>query len=328
MKKADLSNFCSTLVDCMNSNVFVVYDRNVEQYAMQVAEGRPAFGIVADEDHKTIETVMEICRWLLSQGAGRDAVLYAVGGGVTTDMVGFAAGIYKRGIRYINYPTTLLAMVDAGIGGKTGVNLDGYKNMLGVFKLPLRTVIRPEYLSTLPEREFRSGAAEVLKTFIIENEDGNYEKAVKAFSGPMDAAALKPLIEAAALVKHKIVEKDTFESSLRMVLNLGHTYGHAIEWWQHQAPGRTQYAHGEAVAIGMVQAARISEREKFCKPGLAEKLVADFQACGLPTALPCPEEELLPAVAKDKKASGDAIKFIVIKKIGKVAVYDLHLHTE
>ena len=317
----------------MNSNVFVVYDRNVEQYAMQVAEGRPAFGIVADEDHKTIETVMEICRWLLSQGAGRDAVLYAVGGGVTTDMVGFAAGIYKRGIRYINYPTTLLAMVDAGIGGKTGVNLDGYKNMLGVFKLPLRTVIRPEYLSTLPEREFRSGAAEVLKTFIIENEDGNYEKAVKAFSGlrpdgPMDAAALKPLIEAAALVKHKIVEKDTFESNLRMVLNLGHTYGHAIEWWQHQAPGRTQYAHGEAVAIGMVQAARISEREKFCKPGLAEKLAADFQACGLPTALPCPEEELLPAVAKDKKASGDAVKFIVIKKIGKVAVYDLHLHTE
>ena len=204
----------------MNSNVFVVYDRNVERYATQIAGGRPALGITADEDHKTIETVMEICRWLLSQGAGRDAVLYAVGGGVTTDMVGFAAGIYKRGVRYINYPTTLLAMVDAGIGGKTGVNLDGYKNMLGVFKLPLRTVIRPEYLSTLPERELRSGAAEMLKSFIIENEDGNYEKAVKALSGPVDFAALKPLAQRDILrvfEPHEPVTFDELKASLALI---------------------------------------------------------------------------------------------------------------
>ena len=163
-------------------HIFVVCDRNVEGFARRIA-GRALLPITADEEHKTIDTVMEICRWLLEQGADRDALVLAVGGGVTTDMTGFAASIYKRGVRYANVPTTLLSMVDAAIGGKNGVNLYGYKNLLGVIRQPEFTAIFPEALETLPEREMRSGVAEMLKTFIIKNPKGAYERAVAAFGG-------------------------------------------------------------------------------------------------------------------------------------------------
>lgn len=315
----------------MDKSVFVVYDRNVEAIALDLAKGRPALAITADEEHKTMDTVLDICRWLLAQGADRQAILYAVGGGVTTDMVGFAASIYKRGIRYANYPTTLLSQVDAGIGGKTGVNLDSYKNMLGTVKFPIYTRILPNALTTLPERELRSGAAEMLKTFIIEDK-GLYERAVKALSQtPVDCVALAPLVEAAGAVKRRIVEKDPFEENLRRVLNLGHTYGHAIEWHQHTHGAAEPMTHGEAVAVGIIKAAQLSEALGEANPGLADKLAADFAACGLPVSLPCPEEELEEAVWKDKKALGGKINFVLIKKIGKVIVReldDLHQYSE
>ena len=307
-----------------NKSIYVIYDRNVEAFALKLAEGRPSLAIIADEAHKTMDTVLGICRWLLAQGANRDAIVWAVGGGVTTDLVGFAASIYKRGVRYANYPTTLLSQVDAGVGGKTGVNLDSYKNMIGVTKFPIYTRILPEVLATLPARELRSGAAEMLKTFIIENKGDNYEKAVKVLSEPkIDFAALAPLIEAAAAVKRKIVEQDPYEENLRRCLNLGHTYAHAIEWYQHTHPTADPMTHGEAVAVGMVQAALLSERLGLCKAGLAEKIRKDLQACGLPTELPCPEAELEAALWKDKKAEKGIIHFVLIKKIGKVIIKDL-----
>ena len=305
-------------------SIYVIYDRNVEDFALKIAEGRPALAITADEEHKTMDTVLEICRWLLAQGANRDAIVWAVGGGVTTDMAGFAASIYKRGIRYANFPTTLLCQVDAGVGGKTGVNLDGFKNMIGVTKFPIFTRIRPEVLQTLPARELRSGAAEMLKTFIIENKNGHYEKAVKLLSEPkLDFGALAPLIEAAAEVKRKIVEQDPYEENIRRYLNLGHTYAHAIEWYQHTHGEADPMTHGEAVAVGIVQAALLSERLGLCKSGLAEKLRSDLEACGLPTELPCPQEELETALWKDKKAEKGIIHFVLIKKIGKVIIKDL-----
>ena len=300
-------------------HIFVVYDRNVEGFAQRIAgqtgnsKKLQMLAITADEEHKTIDTVMEICRWLLEQGADRDALVLAVGGGVTTDMAGFAASIYKRGVRYANVPTTLLSMVDAAIGGKTGVNLDGYKNLLGVIRQPEFTAIFPEALETLPEREFRSGLAEMLKTFIIKNPKGAYERALAA------GKELAELIQLAAGIKQEIVEKDEFESGLRRRLNLGHTFAHAIEWWK---PGK--FTHGEAVAIGMVQAARISEKLGIAEEaGLADRIAADLKACGLPTELPCPVEELLPAILKDKKAEGGRINFVLPVKIGKVVVKKL-----
>lgn len=372
-----------------SENIFVVCDRNVETLARSLAPGRPLLAIVADEEHKNMDTVLGICRWLLECGADRNAVVYAVGGGVTTDMAGFAASIYKRGVRYVNYPTTLLCQVDAGIGGKTGVNLDGYKNILGVINFPLETRILPQALETLPERELRSGAAEMLKTFIIKD-GGNYRKAVEALSrDKVDTDELAPLIEAAAQVKREIVAQDPTEKGLRRVLNLGHTFAHAIEWYQHghtrpaaaAADGRTSaltghenpaanrtvaasaaasvaetaaasattpaaaasaeaaaasagsapYSHGEAVAIGIIQAARISEKLGIAAQGLAERLAEDFRACRLPVELPCRAQLLEQAIWKDKKAEHGIIHFVLIEDIGTVIIKDLddlHLHTE
>ncbi len=309
----------------MHNNVYVVYDRNVAEFALGLAEGRPALAITADEEHKTMESVLAICRWLLSEGADRNAIIYAVGGGVTMDMVGFAAGIYKRGVRYVNYPTTLLGQVDAGIGGKTGVNLDSYKNMLGLIRFPSDTRIFPDTLKTLPDRELRSGAAELLKTFIIEDKGGSYRRAVDALSGDRpDFKALGPLVRAAADIKRRIVEKDPYEEGLRRTLNLGHTFAHAIEWYQHTNGIPDPMTHGEAVAAGIIRAARLSESLGVAAPGLAEELCRDFRACRLPTELPCPEEALTQALRKDKKAEGGIIHFVLIKKIGKVIIKDLN----
>ena len=300
-------------------NIFVVYDSNVTEFAWKVASGRPFMPITATEESKTMDTVMSVCRWLMSEGAGRDALLLAIGGGVTTDIAGFAASIYKRGIRYANIPTTLLAMVDASIGGKTGVNLDSYKNMLGCFRQPEFTFIYPKVLQTLPEREFRSGAAEMLKTFLIKD-GGNYEKALSVLSGKMDIEALTPLIEAAAKVKSKIALSDEFDKGRRRVLNLGHTYGHAIDWWQRTSGTAYPYTHGEAVAIGIIRAAVESEARGIAKPGLADKLKADFAYCGLPTDMPCREEDLRPALLQDKKAGDGGVNFVYIKEPGKVII--------
>ena len=326
--------------------VFVVCDRAVEGFARLLGD-YPTLTIYASESVKTAETAVDICRWLLQNGADRDALVLAVGGGVTTDLVGFAASIYKRGIAYANVPTTLLGMVDAGLGGKTGVNLDDYKNMLGTFRQPEFTWQFPDVLRSLPKREFLSGAAEMLKTFIIEDRDDGYARTVKLLSdfaatgvSPVDTAAgleeLSALIAAASGVKQDIVGRDPLERGERRVLNLGHTWAHAIEWWQHRsaesgaAPGRT-YTHGEAVAIGIVAAARKAEELGLAEragggQSLSEKLAADFAACGLPTELPCSEAELAAAVAKDKKAEASkgsgskAVNYVLPLRIGKVVV--------
>ena len=334
--------------------VFVVCDRAVEGFARLLGD-YPTLTIYASESVKTPETAVDICRWLLKQGADRDALVLAVGGGVTTDLVGFAASIYKRGIAYANVPTTLLGMVDAGLGGKTGVNLDDYKNMIGTFRQPEFTWLFPDVLRSLPKREFLSGAAEMLKTFIIEDRSGGYARTVKLLSdfaatgvSPVDTAAgleeLSALITAASGVKQDIVGRDPLERGERRVLNLGHTWAHAIEWWQHRsaesgaAPGRT-YTHGEAVAIGIIAAARKAEELGLAEPAkaaggaqlLSEKLAADFAACGLPTELPCSEAELAAAMAKDKKAEASkgsgskAINYVLPVRIGKVVVSALSL---
>ena len=348
--------------------VFVVCDRTVEAFARLLGD-YPTLTLYASESTKTPETAIEICRWLLEHGADRDALVIAVGGGVTTDLVGFAASIYKRGIRYANIPTTLLAMVDAGLGGKTGVNLDDYKNMLGSFRQPEFTWLLPDVLRSLPRREFLSGAAEMLKTFIIENREDGYARTVKLLSAfastgvsPVDTAAgleeLSALISAASGVKQDIVSRDPLERGERRVLNLGHTWAHAIEWWQHQpaeAPAasaagaagspepRRTYTHGEAVAIGIVAAARKAEElgiaEALPAPSpassapspsaprrLSEKLAADFAACGLPTELPCSEDELAAAIARDKKAEASkgsgskSVNYVLPVRIGKVVI--------
>lgn len=300
-------------------SVFVVYDRNVEGYALKIAGSRPSLAIDATEQNKTMDTVLKVVRWLLVSGADRKALLLAVGGGITSDIAGFAASIYKRGIRYANVPTTLLAQVDAATGGKTGVNMDSFKNMLGAFHMPEFVHIDTELLRTLPKRELLGGAAEMLKTFIIADRD-SYDKTLKVLSDGADPKDLEPLVKQAAKIKWKIVKRDLRDEGRRMVLNLGHTYAHAIEWWQNTHSVADPYTHGEAVAIGIAVAARKSEEQGIAKPGLAAKIAADLKYCGLPTELPCPEEDLGDAIENDKKVSGGKINFVFIKEIGSVVV--------
>jgi len=301
--------------------VFVVYDRNVAWVAGEMPW--PALAIETSETRKTMDAVLDICRWLMDAGASRNALVLAIGGGITTDIAGFAAGIYKRGIRYANLPTTLLSQVDAAIGGKTGVNLDGYKNMLGVFRMPEVTFLCADVLRTLPRREFLSGLAELLKTFLLADADA-YADALSGVN--------QDLITKAARIKADIVERDPYEKGERAKLNLGHTFGHAIE---HEARlWGDDITHGEAVAMGILLAARLGESLGISEKGLAARLKADFQAAGLPTDCPYPLETLKEAMGKDKKAlGGGMVKFVLPVKPGQVVFhemnpYDLHFDTE
>lgn len=279
---------------------------------------RGSIAIEATEEGKSMETVLLIARSLLEAGASRKALVLAVGGGITTDLAGFAASIYKRGVRYANVPTTLLAQVDAAIGGKTGVNFDSYKNMLGVIVQPVFTFICAEVLRTLPRRDFLSGAAEMLKTFVIENEDDHYGKAVRCLSDSGDG--IQDLVFAAAAVKAGVVSRDPFEAGERRKLNLGHTFAHAIE---HEArQNGDDITHGEAVAMGMILAARLSDATGI-STGMEARLTQDFTAVGLPVQCPYPPETLAAAMDKDKKAEGGLVHFVLPERVGSVIIRDL-----
>ena len=331
------------------TEVFLVYDENVAWAAGDVLAAcgsaiRGAIAIDTSETLKNLDTVTAICRQLLEAGASRKALLVAIGGGITTDMAGFAASLYKRGIRYANIPTTLLAQVDAAIGGKTGVNLDGYKNMLGAFHLPLFTFLCADVLRTLPPREFRSGLAELLKTFLIADAAAysatvasvktaifadtsaktatlSANNAQNADRQGQNAAVIGPWALQAARIKAGIVQEDPFEEGRRAVLNLGHTFGHAIE---HEAQRQgDDISHGEAVAMGILLAARLSEAMGVAENGLAAQLKADFDALGLPTESPYPLAALQEAMEKDKKAAGGKVKFVLLQAPGQVLLQEM-----
>lgn len=358
--------------------VFVVADRQVKSSAEQVVKAHeeqklegtlphPSNLLLLDvsEENKSMSTVLEICKWLMDNDAGRNALLLAIGGGITTDMAGFAASIYKRGIRFAYVPTTFLSQVDAAIGGKTGVNFENYKNILGVIRQPEFTYICPEVLGTLPYRDFLSGAAELLKTFMIDNAGNNYEKAVEVLSEihesidrkqaiSLHLAEIEELAAAAARIKAGIVERDEFERGERRKLNLGHTFAHAIEsvsMSRHNGSmsghngAKSGVTHGEAVAMGMIMAAKASERyynlaseipsrrENIAGQNdtatseegesLSSRLVRDFSRCGLPTECLFPPESLSGAMKKDKKAENGIVHFVLIRAIGDVRIEDL-----
>ena len=335
----------STLMDALSPyrKVYVVVDglameksRPIETIVQHLdSEGFPLLKIEATEQSKNMDTVLGICEWLLGCGADRDALVVALGGGITSDMVGFAASIYKRGVRFAYIPTTLLAMVDAAIGGKTGVNFDKYNNMLGVIRQPEFTYVNSSVLSSLPRRDLLSGAAEMLKTFIICNENDNYRRACNALSREnIDTQELMPLIAAAAGVKAGVVSRDQFESGERRLLNLGHTFAHAIETLCRKAAEtavkegasaeKFDITHGEAVAIGIVLAARLAERfSDRAEKGLADTLEADFRSCGLPVDCPFGMDEMAPVMTKDKKAEGGIVHFVLPWKIGQVTTEDI-----
>ncbi len=329
---------------------YLIYDKAVAPFAAQLLAGgafRGSLALSISDAGKTMDTVLDICRYLMESGATRQALVVALGGGTLTDMAGFAAAIYKRGIRYANIPTTLLAQVDAGIGGKTGVNLDGYKNMIGAFRQPEWVWLWPVVLSTLPAREFRCGLAELLKTFLVADaslyasavhffaasssnmpvfEDESWEmvspSSNSAFSEdrtpfsdspssklPVSEDELMDWVYRAAEIKAGITERDLYETGERRKLNLGHTFAHAIEYVASQRGDDIR--HGEAVSMGIILAARLSEAS------LAERLAADFAACGLPVACPYPMEALVEAMNRDKKGEAEGVRFVLLRRIGE-----------
>lgn len=296
------------------SQVFILTDENVAPFWLpEVAHWLhcdSAIDIVIKpgEQHKNLQTIQRIWKTLMKHHADRNALLINLGGGVITDMGGFAASTYKRGIKFINVPTTLLAMVDAAIGGKTGIDFGGAKNQIGTFADAEEVLIDPVFLSTLPRREILSGLAEMLKYGFIAD----------AKLLEINLQNSQDYILRAGEIKREIVAQDPYEAGLRKILNFGHTIGHAIE--SHCLTTDYPLLHGEAVALGMAAALWLSV--KLC--GLDEKVLQDFEK-QLPMLLSEAEimlseadiEPILGYLAHDKKNKDDKAQFVLLESLGK-----------
>lgn len=272
------------------------------------------------EQHKRLETVQTLYDSLVVAGADRRTTVIALGGGVLGDMAGFAAATYMRGLDFIQVPTSLLAMVDSSVGGKVGVDLPQGKNLVGAFKQPLRVLIDPEVLATLPAREWACGMAETIKHGLI-GDAGLFEQieadpgAYARFSTPSAAAAL---VARSVQVKIDLVQADPYERGSRAHLNLGHTFGHAVE----QASGYA-WPHGEGVGVGLLAAARLSARLGLCAPELPGRVERVVGGVGLPTRIGSLDPEAIcAAMATDKKFVAGKSRFILIRSVGAVGVVE------
>lgn len=271
------------------------------------------------EPSKTLASWSGIIDHLVRLGARRDATVIALGGGVIGDISGFAAASYMRGIRFIQAPTTLLAQVDASVGGKTGVNHVAGKNLVGAFHQPAAVIIDTATLATLPEREFRAGLAEVVKYGAI-MDPALFDWLEENSRAILDREqqALQHLVHGSVLNKARIVGADERESGIRAILNFGHTFGHALE----TVTGYSQLLHGEAVAIGMVIATRLSELRGLCPTGTVTRLTGLLHQLSLPVELPpgVTAAEIMDAMELDKKALAAGLRLILLNRLGEARV--------
>jgi 3-dehydroquinate synthase len=267
------------------------------------------------EEHKNFASLTRIYDQMLEAGIERSGAVVALGGGVVGDLTGFAAATYLRGVACVQVPTTLLAQVDSSIGGKTGVNHVLGKNLIGAFSQPRFVLADVETLRTLPPRELTAGLAEVIKYGIILDAPlfTLLEERIADVQA-LDRDLLVEVVRRCCAIKASVVSADETESGLRAVLNFGHTVGHGIE----SITGYTRYLHGEAVAIGMVAAARVSRHLGFCAEHDVERIRSLLVRCGLPTEVPAElrGEALARAMRADKKAREGAIKFVCLETIG------------
>jgi len=284
-----------------------------------LAGKRVASVILPDgEQHKTLATVERVLDALVERRLNRDACVVALGGGVVGDMAGFAAACYQRGVDYVQVPTTLLAQVDSSVGGKTGVNHPGGKNLIGAFHQPRAVVSDIGTLGTLPPRELRAGLAEVIKAGLVADAaflawiEGNLE----ALLG-LDASALTYAIRRSCEIKAGIVAEDEHEHGRRALLNLGHTFGHAIE----TAAGYGAWLHGEAVGAGMLMAADLSARLGWLGPADVERVRSLLQRAGLPVAAPrIGAARGLELMGMDKKVLAGRIRLVLLRRLGEGVV--------
>ena len=296
-------------------------------------EGMPVLRLKINETAKSLNTVTQIWDFLFAHEMTRKDLMVAVGGGVLTDLAGFAAATYKRGIDYINIPTTLLSMVDASSGGKTGFNYQGFKNSIGAFYPPVETLICTKWLKTLPPQEFLSGFAEMLKTGLVETPSNSTTKgerkglwdtllAYDLDTMPLDALA--PLIEECVAVKERIVKSDPRETGFRKVLNFGHTFGHALEEIsiQHSEAGTQPILHGYAVLYGMIAELYLSVTKLDCpKEPLQALTQIMLHYYGRPQCKCSDREALISLMQHDKKNERAAeINCTLIRSIGQPVI--------
>jgi 3-dehydroquinate synthase len=320
--KSDLYSSLNEKINSGNfSSIFILVDENTEKFCLDIflkkskIETFNQINILSGESNKNIESCISIWDQLNSFKADRKSLLINLGGGVLTDIGGFAASTYLRGINFINIPTTLLGMVDAAHGGKTGIDFKLLKNQIGVFNEPLEVLLDNEYLKTLSNDEYINGYAEVVKHSLLTNKSNlNFKSLIKLdlFNDS------EHIINSYSQIKNEIVESDKYESNIRKVLNLGHTIGHAVESYSHISKKITDLKHGEAIVIGIITELYISHK-KFDFPlkdvvSVKEHLKKYFSLMSLQ------EDDIMniyDLMVYDKKNEGSKINFVLLKEIGK-----------
>jgi 3-dehydroquinate synthase len=307
-----------------DNNVAPLFADRVRQSLVSAAFRPVLITIPAREKSKKLERAGAICDQMIAAGIDRQSFVVGLGGGMIGDISGFVAAIYHRGIPHIQVPTTLLAMVDSSIGGKTGVDTRAGKNLIGAFHQPALVIDDLDVLKTLPRREFNQGFAEIIKHAVIA--DGKMFQRLRmahvaSLRRARETHALLSLIKRNIEIKSNIVAKDERDrTDKRALLNFGHTVGHAIE----RAGNYSKFLHGEAVSLGMVAACAISVAKAGLRPAQCDAIVTLLKRFGLPTRLPSefPRKKILDAIIVDKKFEGGKIRFVVIPRIGVAYVAD------
>lgn len=276
--------------------------------------------MAAGEAHKTRETWATLTDQLLAHGIGRDSVIIAVGGGVVGDVAGFVAATYLRGVPVVQVPTSLVAMIDAAIGGKTGLDVPAGKNLVGAFHPPALVAIDPTLLATLPQRDLRAGLAEAIKHGVIRDADyfATLAGAAAHLSEPAaaDSEAMLALVARSVAIKSTVVTADPTERGERKTLNFGHTLGHAVE-----AASGYALRHGEAIAIGMALEARLGESLGVTEPGTSAAIISALDRAGLPTHTTLDADDLIARTSSDKKKAAGRIEYALPAAIGRFAAW-------
>lgn len=300
-----------------SEEVVIITDKNVSRFYSKDFPHYEVIEIGTGEKIKNLDTVQAIYGKLVEIETDRSSFIVGIGGGIVCDIAGFVASTYLRGVRFGFVPTTLLSQVDAGVGGKNGVNFGGYKNMVGVFNQPEFVICDMNLLKTLPEREIQCGLAEVVKHAAIVNADlfsyleEHHKKALD-----LDTEVIERLVYDSVLIKSSIVHGDEKERGERRKLNFGHTFGHAVE----KSAG---IPHGEAVSLGMVVASALSARRGLLSEKDMERIEALLKKLKLPTRLRLDGKGVLDALRRDKKRKGDSIHFVLLHGIGNAVVEEI-----